>query len=236
MPAPRYVVAWPQYVDIATTVLPLLGAWGARRLSWRDPVGQVGLAWGAQFALSLVQLAGVLAGRLVYTRWGSAVAMLLLPLMLVPPLLTWMGPRAARWRAPLLTLFAIGGLGTLLTLRSGRQLTLFYQSPSHLVLALLALGMLVAQARRASDPQGPPAERGWLWVGGGHLVYFVATMVGRPLIEFVLLLLGRSATRDAAMGLLLLYSATMVTITWGLWMERRTVARAPFGPSVSPAA
>lgn len=226
MPAPR--VLWPQYLVIAATAFPLVGAHLARRLSWRDPVGQVGLTWGVLFALSLVQLAGVLSARLVYMRWGGAAAVLLAPLLIVTPLLTWIGPGALRWRTPLVAVFALTGMAALLAFGPGsRQLTLFYQTPAQLVLAALALGMLVAQARRAADPQGAPAEPGWLWIGGGHLVYYLATVIVRPLVEFLLVLAGMSGTRDAAMGLLLVYSATMVAIAWGQWKGRRAAPRSP---------
>ncbi len=226
MPALR--VLWPQYLVIAATALPLVGAAAARRLSWRDPVGQVGLAWGALFALSLVQLVGVLSARPAYLAWGRAAVAILTPLLLVPPLLTWIGPKATRWRTPLLMLLALTGIGALLVVGPrGRGLTLVYRTPTALLLAALALGMLVAQARRAADPQGAPAEPGWVWIGGGHLVYFLATVVGRAFVEFLFLVVGRSGTRDANMGLLLVYSATMLAIAWGQWKGRRVDPRAP---------
>ncbi|MGZ8378584.1 MAG: hypothetical protein ACXW61_11370 [Gemmatirosa sp.] len=235
MPAPRSLVSWPQLVDIATTVLPFLGAWAAGRLSWRDPVGLVGITWGVLFVNSLVQLGAVLTGERVLLRAASIASMLLLPLLLTPALLTWIGPAAARWQRPLAATFAIVGIGALvafggidLVLVPGlsRRFTLFYHTPSHLALALLALGMLVAQARRAADPRDTGVEPGWLWIGGGHLIYFLATVVGRPLIEF-LVPQGRDPTRDAIMGLMLIYSTTMLAITWGLWLGRRTVTRPP---------
>jgi hypothetical protein len=238
MPAPRTLVSWPQLVDIATTVLPFLGAWAAGRLSWRDPAGQVGLAWGALFALSMMQLGGMLTREMAFVRAGSVAATLLIPLLLAPPLLTWAGHAVARWRTPLLALFAIVGVGALLLLGPSRQFTLFFHTPSQLVLAVLSLGMLVAQARRAADPRDTGVEPGWLWIGGGHLIYFLATVVGRPLIEF-LVPQGRDATRDAIMGLMLIYSATMVAVAWGLWLGRRTVtrppraARAPISPTTA---
>ncbi|GLC23506.1 hypothetical protein [Roseisolibacter agri] len=229
MPALR--ISWPSYLVTVATGLPLLGAWSARRLTWRDPVGQVGLVWGAQFLLSVAQMAFALTGHIPYVKWGSAAAALLAPLLLVP-LLTWMGPRATRWRTPLLALFAVAGIVAMFALGPGRQLTLLYLTSTQLVLAILALGMLVAQAGRAGDPQGVPPEPGWVWIGGGHLVYFLATVVSRPLIEFLIPLLGREPARDVSMGLLLVYSVALAGISWGQWKGRRDAA----SPSASRAA
>lgn len=220
MPAVR--VLWPQYLVIASTALPLVGATVARRLSWRDPVGQVGLAFGALFTINLVQLAAVLTGRLSYVSWGRAAVALLAPLLLVPPLLTWIGPTATRWRTPLLALLVVAWIGALLAIgHRGRGIALVYQTPTSLLVATLAMGMLVAQARRAADPQGTPAEPGWLWIGAGLLLYFLATVVGRAVIEFAFLVVGRGAVRDASMGLLLVYTATLAAIAWGQWQGRR---------------
>jgi len=224
MPALR--ISWPQYLVTVATGFPLVGAWTARRLAWRDPVGQVGLVWGALFVLSVAQMTAGIMGRFAYINWGSAAAALLAPLLLVP-LLTWMGPRATRWRTSLLVFFAVAGIAAMLALGPGRQLTLLYLTSTQLVLAILALGMLVAQARRAADPQGIPAEPGWLWIGGGHLVYFLATVVSRPLIEFLIPLLGREPARDVSMGLLLVYSAALAVIAWGQWKGRREAQRSP---------
>ena len=229
MPALR--ISWPSYLVTVATGFPLLGAWRARRLTWRDPVGQVGLVWGALFVLSVAQMAFALAGRLSYIKWGSAAAALLAPLLLVP-LLTWMGPRATRWRTPLLVLFTVAGIGAMLAFGPGRQLAALYFTSTQLVLAILALGTLVAQAGRAADPQGVPPEPGWVWIGGGHLVYFLATVISRPLIEFLIPRLGRAPARDVSMGLLLVYSVALTGIAWGLWKGRREAAR----PAASRAA
>ena len=215
-------VLWPQYLVIAATAFPLLGAIVARRLTWRDPVGQVGLAWGALFAINLVQLAGVLSARLAYVSWGRVAVALVTPLLLVPPLLTWIGPKATRWRTPLLVLLVVTWIGALLAVGArGRGIALIYHTPTSLLLAALAMGMLVAQARRAADPQGAPAEPGWLWIGAGHFVYFLALVVGRAVIEFAFLAVGQGAVRDASMGLLLVYTATLAAIAWGQWKGRR---------------
>jgi hypothetical protein len=225
MPAVR--VLWPQYLVIAATAFPLVGAAAARRLSWRDPVGQLGLAWGAMFAVNLLQLAAVRAGRFTYVGSGNAVVALL-SLLLVPPLLTWMGPGAKRWQTPLLVLLVLAWVGAVLAVGTrGRGIGLVYKSPVALLLAALALGTLIAQARRAADPQGAPAEPGWVWIGAGHLLYFLALVIGRAMIEFAFLVVGRSGSRDANMGLLLVYTATLAAIAWGQWKGRRTDAQSP---------
>lgn len=231
MPAVR--VLWPQYLVIAATALPLVGAGVARRLSWRDPVGQVGLAWGALFAINLVQLGFMASARLTYVGWGSAVVGLLMPLLLAPPMLTWIGPVASRWRTPLRVLLVLTWIGAVLAVGTrGRGIALVYKTPTALLLAALAMGMLVAQARRAADPQGAPAEPGWLWIGAGHLIYFLALVIGRAVIEFAFLVVGRGAVRDASMGLLLVYTATLAGIAWGQWKGRR-VATPPAAARVA---
>ena len=226
MPAVR--VLWPQYLVIAATAFPLVGAAAARRLSWRDPVGQVGLAWGGVAAINLLQLAAVRSGRMVYVGWGNAAVALLEPLLLAAPLLTWIGPGATRWLTPLRVLFALTWLVAVVAVGTrGRGIQWVFHMPAGLLLAALALAMLVAQARRAADPQGMSAEPGWLWIGAGHFLYFLAMLIGRSLVEFAFLLVGRSGSRAASMDLLLIYTVTLAAIAWGQWKGRRVDARSP---------
>jgi hypothetical protein len=196
-----------------------VGAWAARRPVWSDPAGRVGLAWGVQFLCSLLQLYGVLSRQLVYTRVGLTLASVLLPVMLAPPLLRWIGPAAQRWQWAILGVTVGAALVVLGAFGQGREYTLFYTTPLYFGLLVLSVSFLIAQARRAGDPQADTAVPGWLWIGGGHLVYFVTFVVGRPLIE-VLVSLGWSEAVGAHMGTMLVYSGAMAAVAWGIWLGR----------------
>jgi hypothetical protein len=86
--------------------------------------------------------------------------------------------------------------------------------------------LLGAHGRRASDPLSSGAEPGWAWVGGGHVVYFLTYTVGRPLVE-LLVPRGLAATVDVHMTMLLVYTAALTAVAWGIWLgraRRRTVS------------
>jgi hypothetical protein len=171
------------------------------------------------FVCSIVQIAGVIEKRAFVMRAGSVAVGVLLPLLLVPALLTWIGPRAKRWQTAILGVTLAAAVATLLTLGSGREFSIIYKTPMHLGLLALTTAMLASQGRRASDPRSDSAEPGWLWIGGGHVVYLFATVIGRPLAE-VLVPRSWSAVVDVHMALMLVYSATMVAIAWGIWLGR----------------
>jgi hypothetical protein len=224
MPAPAVsVFNWKVLLTFGTEFLPLLAAWRAGRLRAGDPAGQVGLAWAFMNVCTLVQAIGFLTRQGAVTQWGLVLAGIALPVLLVPPLLTWIGPAAKRRQAAVLAAFVLPLVGVLVAFGPGREFTLLSRTVAHTALAGLILLMLATNYRRAANPQAV-TEPGWAWIAGGHLAYFLATLVGRALIEA---LLARSVTaaRPANTMLFLVYAASMFAIAFGIWVSARSAAR-----------
>lgn len=225
-------------LDTFASLAPALAAWRAGRLSRRDPVGQMAIAWAAMTGMSIVQLGSFLLRQFAVTRTMGLVSVVLLALLLVPPFLTWIGPPAKRWQPALFALFVLGTGGALLVLGHDRRFNLFIYPALYTPLAILALAMLAAQARRAGDAGAGRAEPGWLWIGGGHLAYFLVSIVGVPLIEAVLPR-GLDAATDVHFARLLIYSAMMFVIAAGVWRSRShasgAASRARVRPMTGPA-
>lgn len=221
---------WPVWLDTAATALPFAAAWAAGRRSWDDAAGRVGIAWGVLFLCGALQVGAYTLGKLAGMRVGNAGYLVLAPLVLTPALLAWVGGPLRR-RAGVITLvLTLWGVGALLVLGVGRRATLLYTTPLHLLLLVLSLLVLAAQGRRAADPLSDRAEPGWMWVGGGHVLYFLTYTVGRPMVE-LLVPRGLSAMVDAHMATMILYSVAQAAIAWGIWL-----GRAPRGASSNAAA
>ncbi|WP_275832535.1 hypothetical protein [Roseisolibacter sp. H3M3-2] len=208
------------------TALPTLAAWRAGTLSWRDRSGRVGIAWGVLFVCGLVQLAAFMTrnGGMV-TAGGMAYA-LLAPAVLVPALLALVGGPPQRWSAALAAVLVLWGVAAMLAIGTGRRITFVYSTPVHFVLLALSIVALGAQGRRAADPLSRDAEPGWVWIGVGHVVYFLTYTIGRALVELVVPQ-GRAAQLNAHFATLIIYAFAMAAIAWGIWMGR---ARRPAPP------
>jgi hypothetical protein len=218
---------WPKLLAAAAELLPLAAAWRANRLRTGDPAGQVGITWAIMVLTYPLSLLGLALGELALVTWTTAFAGIALPLLLVPPLLTWIGPAAKRWQPLVLAAFALLTVGSLVVFGAGREFTLMSRTTAHTGLALLVLLMMAAQFRRAANPQSAAVEPGWAWIAGGHLLYFLATVTGRSLLE-ALVARNRSAVGVASAALFVAYAIAMVAIAWGI----RVGARARAGPGV----
>jgi hypothetical protein len=206
-------------LDTIATALPFAAAWAARRLSWGDAAGRVGIAWGVLFLCAALQVGALASRDLALVRVGGGAYQLLVPLLLTPALLAWIGGPLQRHTAAVTGALTLWAAGALLVLGLSRSLTLVVGTPLHLVLLVLSVLLLGAQGRRASDPLSSEAEPGWVWVGGGHVVYFFTYTVGRPLVE-LLVPRGLAATVDVHMTMLLVYTAALTAIAWGIWLGR----------------
>jgi hypothetical protein len=233
MPASPLAVLGPGAVMIVGEALPWLAARRAGRLRAGDPAGQVAIAWAVMDVCNLVQGAAYLAGRLEAITYATTFAGIALPLLLTPPLLTWIGPAAKRWQPAVLAGFAALTLGMVLAFGPGRESFLLSRTTAHTALAGLVLLMMATQFRRAADPHAAGAEPGWAWIAGGHLAYFLATLLGRAVIEA---LIARSYTvaAGATMALLLFYALTMVAISWGILVSARHRAGPGAGDAARP--
>ena len=229
MPAiPPSAYDWPKLLAAAAELMPLAAAWRANRLRTSDPAGQVGITWAIMVLTYPLSLLGLATGVIPLVTWTTAFAGIALPLLLVPPLLTWIGPAAKRRQPLVLAAFAVLTIGTLVVYGTGREFTLMSRTTAHTGLALLVLLMMATQFRRAANAQASAIEPGWAWIAGGHLLYFLATLTGRSLLE-ALVARSRSAVGVASAGLFVAYALAMVAIAWGIWVS----AREPADPGVA---
>jgi hypothetical protein len=222
-PAAPSVFGWKTLLILGAESLPLLAAWRAGRLRAGDPAGQIGLTWAFMNVCTVIQGAGVLAGQRSVMLWGGVLAGVALPLLLAAPLLTWIGPAAKRRQPLVLAAFAVLTVGALVGFGPGREFTLLSRTTAHAALAALVLVMMAAQFRRSANPQAAASEPGWAWIAGGHLAYFLATLVGRPVLEA---LVGRSRADVgvASAALFVTYALAMLAIAWGILVSERTPA------------
>ena len=227
------VFTWKFFLVAGAEFLPLAAAWRAGRLRPGDPAGQIGFAWAFMNVCTFIQALGVLLERRDVREWGLVLAGISLPLLLVPPLLTWIGPAAKRRQPWVLGAFALLGVGALAVFGTGREFTLLSRTTAHTGLAALVLLMMATQFRRSADPQAATAEPGWAWIAGGLLAYFLATLVGRALSEA---LIGRSvvAATTTNRALLVTYAVSMVAIAGGIWRSVRSPARREGAHRVPP--
>jgi hypothetical protein len=227
---PTAALSWPVLVGVAVSALPTLAAWRAGRLDRHDPIGQVGLVWGLMFLTSLSQYALVAAGLRSVALAMPILVVIVLPVLIVSPLLTWIGPRAAARRVPVLAGLAVWSLGVVVALGTGREARLFLRCTSYTTVAILAAWAMAAQSRRSAQGSDPGAEGGGPWLGAGHMLYFLTGAVGNALIEALV-----SRSWDALLQVYraqhLTYGIAMVSIAWGIRASARRPVRAPVAPA-----
>ena len=232
VPATPNVFGWKPLLTFGAEWLPLLAAWRAGRLRAGDPAGQIGLAWAFMNVCTVIQATGVLTHQRSIQIWGGVLAGVTLPLLLTPPLLTWIGPEAKRRQPLVLAAFAVLTVGALLAFGPGREFTLLSRTGAHVGLAALVLVMMAAQFRRSANPQIAATEPGWPWIAGGHLAYFLATLVGRALLE-ALVARSWAEVRVGTAALFVTYALAMLAIAWGILVGARAPAR-PEGADRTP--
>jgi hypothetical protein len=232
-PAAPSIFGWKVLLTFGAEFLPLLAAWRAGRLRAGDPAGQVGLTWAFMNVCTVIQAVGFVTGHSAVTQWGLVLAGIALPLLLVPPLLTWIGPEAKRRQPAVLAAFALPLLGVLAAFGPGREFTLLSRTVAHAALAALILLMLATNYRRSANPQAADAERGWAWIAGGHLAYCHATLTGRARVEALIARGLTGAARQANAALFVIYAVSMVAIAWGILASARQIARPQAPPRAS---
>lgn len=218
------VFTWKFLLVAGAEFLPLAAAWRAGRLQRGDPAGQLGVAWAFMNVCTFIQAFGAMMERRALREWGLALAGISLPLLLAPALLTWIGPAAKRRQPLVLAAFALLTVGSLIVFGTGREFTLTSRTTAHTGLALLVLLMMATHFRRSANPQTATAEPGWAWIAGGLLTYFLATLMGRALVE-ALIARDVAAARSANTAILLVYGASMVAIAGGIRVSARSLAR-----------
>jgi hypothetical protein len=226
--APAAVWTWTVMAGVALSALPTLAVWSVGRLDRRDPIGQVGIAWGLMFCASITQLVLMTFDRRREALALTPAVLVALPLLIVPPLLTWIGPRAARWRLPVQAAFATWSLLVYLALGTGREGRLALRCTAYASVAVLAAWAMAAQTRRASQGEDAGTESGGPWIGAGHVLYFLTSAVGNALIEALVsrwpLLIQAYRAQH------LLYGVAMCAIAWGIWVGARAPAASRLAP------
>jgi hypothetical protein len=218
---------------VATVVAfaPPLAALYARR-SLREPAGQVAVCW---FAMAVIG-----AGSFVRYHYPPAlagfpivlVAYGLLPMLLLPPTLAWIGHGAPRWRWLAVGVWMVCVAGLVAALGTKRAFAAV-ASPLSGALMCAASGLSLASRVRAA----PAAVRAhdWFWVLTGHVLYFTAGLVRMPLQEA---LVERHWAAVVAVndGILLLFCVSYLLIARGLLLRApveapaRTSTAAPRAP------
>lgn len=221
-------------VSFTGSLLPVIAALRARVPLLRDPAGQVATAWLVFAGCTALQVA--LKGHLAAIFWATAITILLFPLLLGPPLLTWAGPRAKRLQPVLFgATLALGALG-LATIGPGRTFQVIAHPAMSVVMSALVLLAMREQAERhaAMDWDAEPLRAAWPWIGGGHLVYFISSVFWFPLMETLVPRDWRSVV-DVSATLKLLHAAAMVAIAYGVVLSGARSSTRREAPAVTPA-
>lgn len=217
------------YVSIACFALPALAAWRVRCPLLRDPAGQIAAVWLFFVPYRLLSRA---LNQLDYdtaNHWLGATGVLLLPLMLAPPLLTWAGPRAKRRQPLVLGAIVLAVVVALALLGGPERRFIAVASPVEtMVVAVLATAALMGRLRHhvASGDPTPVRRTPWVWICGGLLAYSIATVTQRPLTE-VLMTMSWDVMLRTYYGFLLAVGAAMLPIAYGVLLTARTGAPAP---------
>jgi hypothetical protein len=224
-PAPS-PLAWPLLVGGASFFFPAIAAWATGRSLLRDPAGQIAgtlLLVGTCAFLALGQALGLVPKGVPLTAISSSLA----PLLLLVPLLTWIGGAAPRWRPVAQGAVAGALLLAALLLGTGREFRLVTAPLISLGLTALCATAL-ARTVRGTGPT-PAASDGRALILGALVTYYFTALMSRPLIE-TLIARDRQAGIDAHMGLQLVYAGCMTVVAWGV---SRRAAAAPL-PTLGP--
>ena len=184
-----------------------------RRFGSHDPVGQVAFCWLIMALTEAAAISRYVVGFPPKSFDIAGVVFGLFPLLLIPPTLTWIGPRAARWRWPLLGAWcavwaAVFFAGTdRMIMATGFPL----MSAGMCALSLWALAVRVPSHTHASDIR----TQSWFWILVGHVVYFVANVFRGPLIE-TLVARHWDVVYHVHNGILLVYAASYLLVARGI--------------------
>lgn len=225
------------YVSIACFMLPALAAWRVRCPLLRDPAGQIAAVWLFFVPYRLLSRALTRLDYDTANLWLGAAGVLLLPLLLAPPLLTWAGPRAKRRQPLVLGAIVLACMVGLAVLGGpGRRFVALASPVEIMVVAALATVALMGRLRHhvASGDPTPVRRTPWVWVCGGLIAYAIASVTQRPLIE-VLMTMSWDAMLRAYHGFMLAVGAAMLPIAYGVLLTARTPAPEPPARRDTPA-
>jgi hypothetical protein len=212
--------AWPLLLSEGSALAPPLAALWARRSFRRDPAGQVAACWLVMWVMGLASLIQALHW-LPRTVPVNAAVTVLFPLLLLPPTLTWISPRARRWRWPLVA----GWIGfcalMLAVVGNGRAFAMVIDPVMAAGMAVLSVAALGARVRVAD---GVVRAYDWFWILTAHAVYFALETLHRPLLE-TLAARQWSAVFPVQMGFMLADTMVYLLLAWA--MLRPAVAPRP---------
>ncbi|AHG89103.1 hypothetical protein J421_1566 [Gemmatirosa kalamazoonensis] len=201
----------PTLATVAAFAPPAAAGW-ARRSFLGDPAGQVATCW---LVTALVGLANFVA---YFYHWLPRsfplfpFAFGVMPLLLAPPLLTWIGRDAARWRWAFVAAWLAITAALLAALGTGREFVVVMDPLMSALLAALSLWALAAQVRRAP---ASIARHDWFWILVGQVTYFATNMIRVPLVE-TLVARHWAAAIAVSNGIMLLYCVSYVVIARGM--------------------
>ena len=223
-------ITWLLVVSVSASLLPMAAALRARVPLRTDPAGQVGLAWLVLGGCSVLQTVSAPFGARVMF-WETALTIVLLPLVLLPPFLTWIGERAKRLQPALFACTVGAGALGLAAIGPGRPFQIVAHPLMSALMAIVVLLAMRAQAVRhaALEWDADPLRRGWPWISGGHLVYFLSSVLWFPLME-TLVPRDWNAVVSVNRAMMLLHATTMVAIAHGIarhGVHAAATARAP---------
>lgn len=200
-------------VGLVSMFVPAVAAAVVRR-PWRDPAARVAAAWfvvGSGSVLALGQLVGA-----VPRSWPVSTGMVgLMPLLLLPPLLEWLHPAAARRPArtalAVALVVAIAWGGGVAALGTGRPFRLVAHPVMSLALAATAVAALAATVRRDARA----GADGRLWILGALTTYFLVAVLLKPLLE-TLLRASPASLFDVHLGIQLVDAGCYLAIARGV--------------------
>jgi hypothetical protein len=180
MAAPPSPFAWPVMLGAASYAFPALAALGTRRSLLRDPAGQVAGTWLVVGALNTLGLGQVLGLVPRGVRVGT-ILIVVTPLLLVAPLLTWLGVDARRRRLAQLGILGAAALG-MASIADDRAFRLVAGPVMALAMVVLAAAAL---ARTVRHGLGAPAHPERAPILGALVTHFVTSMLERKLIVII---------------------------------------------------
>jgi hypothetical protein len=225
-PAPS-PFAWPVLLGAASFFVPAVAARAAGRSLRRDPAGQVA---GVLLLVGVVGLAGLGQALGVVPRPVpvSAISSSVAAVLMLAPLLGWIGGAAPRWRGRAQAAVAGALVVAALFLGVGREFRLVTGPLISLWLTALSAAALARTVRAGRASGAVPGDRPTP-ILGALFTYYLTAMVSRPLVE-TLVGTDPRAVVDAHMGLQLVYAGCMAVVAWGVARRPAPVPTPARGP------
>jgi hypothetical protein len=196
--------------------------------------GQLALGWLVLLTFRLIGLVAWMRHDRPLQNAATAAGIVVAPLLFAPPLLTRTPGWPRRWWAVLTAGWGVSGLALLAALGGpGRPFQLVASPASFVFLASVALGALLAAARRHAALVGAPdpLRAPWFWGMGATAGYAALFLCWMPLVELFY-------ARDPQLGYIVHMALTQVqtllvlALAWGARLEH---AASPSGAPVGVA-